>query len=85
MYGTAEACELPRHAVQREDIPSQIDSEKHHRHGHLLAARSRGLSFCRPWCAPGKRCAYWQNPLCRERCEGMALSFVIKPATIYMT
>ena len=54
MYGTAEACELPRHAVQREDIPSQIDSEKHHRHGHLLAARSRGLSFCRSMVRAGQ-------------------------------
>lgn len=45
MYGTAEASELPRHAVQREDIPGQIDSEKHN--GHLLEASCRGLSFCR--------------------------------------
>ena len=35
-----------------------------------------GRAFVAPWCAPGKRCAYWQNPLCRARCEGMALSFV---------
>jgi hypothetical protein len=48
MYGTAEASELPRHAVQREDIPSQIDSEKHHRHGHLLAESGRGLIFAVP-------------------------------------
>lgn len=30
------------------EIAAQIDSEKHLRHGHLLAARCRGLSFCRP-------------------------------------
>ena len=42
------------HAVQREDILGQIDPEKHHRHGHLLAARSRGLSFCRPMVRAGQ-------------------------------
>ena len=42
------------HAVQCEDILGQIDPEKHHRHGHLLAARSRGLSFCRPMVRAGQ-------------------------------
>ena len=42
------------HAVQRENILGQIDPEKHHRHGHLLAARSRGLSFCHPIVCAGQ-------------------------------
>ena len=42
------------HAVQREDILGQIDPEKHHHHGHLLAARSRGLSFCHPMVRAGQ-------------------------------
>lgn len=47
MYGTAEASELPRHAVQREDILGYIDSEKHRRHGYILTESGRGLRFCR--------------------------------------
>ena len=35
----------------------QINPEKHFRHGHLLAARGRGLSFCRPMGRAGQaRC-----------------------------
>ena len=49
-------------------MAAQIDPAKHHRHGHLLADRGRGLSFAAQWCALGKRGAYWQNPLCRVRC-----------------
>ena len=36
------------------DMVGQIDPEKHHRHGHLLAARSRGLSFCPPMVRAGQ-------------------------------
>ena len=36
------------------EMVAQIDPEKHHRHGHLLAARSRGLSFCRPMVRAGQ-------------------------------
>ena len=32
----------------------QINPEKHFRHGHLLAARGRGLSFCRPMVHTGQ-------------------------------
>jgi len=33
---------------------AQIDPEKHHQRGHLLAARSRGLSFCSPMVRAGQ-------------------------------
>ena len=36
------------------EMVAQIDPEKHHQHGHLLAARSRGLSFCRPMVRAGQ-------------------------------
>ena len=36
------------------EMVAQIDSEKHHRHGYLLAARSRELSFCRPMVRAGQ-------------------------------
>ena len=36
------------------EMAAQINPEKHHRHGHLLAARSRGLSFCRPMVRAGQ-------------------------------
>lgn len=36
------------------DMVGQIDPEKPRRHGHLLAARSRGLSFCHPTVRAGQ-------------------------------
>ena len=46
VFAAAVCAADPDERYVREMV-AQIDPEKHHRHGHLLAARSRGLSFFR--------------------------------------
>ena len=47
----ADVCAADPDERPVREMTAQIDPEKHHRHGHLLAARSCGLSFCRPMLA----------------------------------
>ena len=50
----AAVCAVGSDERHVREIAAQIDPEKHHRHGHLLAARGRGLRFCRPMVRAGQ-------------------------------
>ena len=53
----ATVCAADPDEIHARVMAGQIDPEKHYRHGHLLAARGRGLRFCRPMVRAGQaRC-----------------------------
>ena len=50
----ADVCAADPDERPVREMTAQIDPEKYHRHGHLLAACSRGLRFCRPMVRAGQ-------------------------------